>query len=69
MGEPLRLPTEAEWEKAASWDPTVGEKRVYPWGDEWDSALVNADWPVIGFKSEQEGLEDVFMAVTEGGLE
>ena len=31
--------------------------------------LVVAEWPVVGFKSEQEGLEDVFMAVTEGGLE
>lgn len=30
----LRLPTEAEWEKAASWDPATGEQRVYPWGDE-----------------------------------
>jgi iron(II)-dependent oxidoreductase len=28
-----RLPTEAEWEKAASWDPVAGRKRRLPWGD------------------------------------
>lgn len=29
-----RLPTEAEWEKACSWDPAAGRARRYPWGDD-----------------------------------
>ena len=28
-----RLPTEAEWEMAASWDANTGRKRRFPWGD------------------------------------
>jgi formylglycine-generating enzyme required for sulfatase activity len=36
-----RLPSEAEWEKAASWDWTIGTKRRYPWGDTWDRRLCN----------------------------
>ncbi len=28
-----RLPTEPEWEAAASWDPVSGKARAFPWGD------------------------------------
>jgi iron(II)-dependent oxidoreductase len=28
-----RLPTEAEWEAAATWDPIAARARAFPWGD------------------------------------
>jgi formylglycine-generating enzyme required for sulfatase activity len=36
-----RLPTEAEWERAASFDPDTMTKRRYPWGDEFDGSALN----------------------------
>ncbi|HSE37829.1 MAG TPA: SUMF1/EgtB/PvdO family nonheme iron enzyme, partial [Blastocatellia bacterium] len=43
-----RLPTEPEWEKAASWDPVAQRKQVYPWGDQFttDRANIGTGSPV-----------------------
>jgi formylglycine-generating enzyme required for sulfatase activity len=40
-GTGFRLPAEEEWEKAASWEPVRRERRVYPWGNEFDPAKCN----------------------------
>jgi formylglycine-generating enzyme required for sulfatase activity len=36
-----RLPTEAEWEKSASWDEKKEQKYAYPWGNNFNGALLN----------------------------
>jgi formylglycine-generating enzyme required for sulfatase activity len=38
-----RLPTEAEWEKVASWDPNTNQQRIYPWGNTYDCRKGNFD--------------------------
>jgi iron(II)-dependent oxidoreductase len=39
-----RLPTEQEWEAAATWDPNRGVQQLYPWGAEpLTAALANVD--------------------------
>lgn len=35
-----RLPTEQEWEIAASWNPTTGAAQRFPWGDSEPTALL-----------------------------
>lgn len=47
-GYTFRLPTEAEWEKAASWEDAKKVKRVYAWGDEFDGQKGNVSASRIG---------------------
>jgi iron(II)-dependent oxidoreductase len=44
-----RLPTEAEWEKAATWGPEATKPNVYPWGSATPStALANVGSLALG---------------------
>ena len=42
-----RLPSEAEWEKAARWDAARGVSRIYPWGNSFDKARCNTGYSGI----------------------
>lgn len=36
-----RLPTEAEWERAAGYDPVLLQRTLYPWGETFDGTTLN----------------------------
>jgi len=47
-----RLPTEQEWEAAASWDVSSGTKRSYPWGEQPPTKeLANVDQLSFGTRA------------------
>jgi formylglycine-generating enzyme required for sulfatase activity len=49
-----RLPTEAEWEKAALWDDINRERRVFPWGNSFSCSNGNYDEEVDGCDSFEQ---------------
>jgi formylglycine-generating enzyme required for sulfatase activity len=66
-----RLPTEEEWEKAASWGPDTMKKRQWPWGDspEQGHATIGANHPTPGGQNSSGasayGVEDMAGNVLE----
>ena len=49
-----RLPTELEWEAAASWDPETGSRRLFPWGSMPPSVNV-ANLDQLAFQTAEVG--------------
>jgi formylglycine-generating enzyme required for sulfatase activity len=68
------LPSEAQWEKAAGWNPLLGKKYVYPWGDEWDTnKCLNAEsilkLPIMGKNDWKNKFWDSGIALKHGQTE
>jgi formylglycine-generating enzyme required for sulfatase activity len=45
----FRLPSELEWEKVSSWNPSLKQKNHYPWGNEFDSSRCNTFESKVGY--------------------
>ncbi len=67
-----RLPTEVEWEVAATCDPATGAKRRHPWGDEpWRTGLANLGQQRLGpdpVGAHPEGRSAVGCVAMEGDV-
>jgi iron(II)-dependent oxidoreductase len=67
-----RLPTEAEWERAAAWDPARGQAMRFPWGHDLPSAAQACSdgrdhgvRPIAGSGSSPAGCHDMAGQVWE----
>ncbi len=62
-----RLPTEAEWEKAASWNELASEKYVYPWGYDLDETRLNLCDKNCGYAFADKSLNDGYAETSPVG--
>lgn len=62
-----RLPTEAEWEYAASFNPASGEKQKYPWGNSFDPTAANFCDQECGFSHADTAHNDGFARTSPVG--
>jgi iron(II)-dependent oxidoreductase len=51
----VRLPTEVEWEKAATWDQQTGAARSFPWGNDPPVPGVHANVDQLGLGTAPAG--------------
>jgi iron(II)-dependent oxidoreductase len=51
----VRLPTEIEWERAATWDQQQGRARSYPWGEQSPVAGLHSNVDQLGLGTAAVG--------------
>ena len=62
-----RLPTEAEWEKAATWNDRTDEKYAYPWGNDFEARRLNFCDKNCMYDYAEKHLDDGFAATSPVG--